>query len=92
MDLQGLPRSEYIAHLCGGANCFSELPVRGTLPDIGQQNLNAAETWCTHRGLTVQQRHTGGVSFRHVSFDVSNGALYVRQGSDPDTEVSRFNP
>ena len=77
---------EYSAFICGGADCLSDMAGKmgNQQFDIGQRNIEAAEAWCQRLGLGVLQRHVGGATYRHVAFDVSNGQLSVRSGTQAE--------
>jgi chemotaxis protein CheD len=81
--------SEFSAHICGGANCFSEIAERSAQPfDIGRRNIQTAETWVAEHRLGLLQKQVGGEMYRHVAFDNSTGLLTVRQGTQAEAQMS----
>lgn len=79
---------QFVAHVCGGANCLSGIPLsRGTPMDIGRANIAAAEAWCAEHQLVVQQRFVAGDVYRHVAFDNATGVLSVREGRSDEYQI-----
>jgi chemotaxis protein CheD len=80
--------SEFSAHICGGANCFSEISDRSAQPfDIGRRNIETAEAWVGQHRLGLMQKQVGGTAYRHVAFDNSTGLLTVRQGTQAEAQM-----
>ncbi len=81
--------SEFSAHICGGANCFSDVAERTSQPfDIGRRNIAAAEAWVNQNRLGLLQKQVGGEMYRHVAFDNATGFLSVRQGTQAEAQQS----
>jgi chemotaxis protein CheD len=81
--------SEFSVHICGGANCFSDIAERSAQPfDIGRRNIEAAEAWVAENRLGLLQKQVGGEMYRHVSFDNTTGLLSVRQGTQAEAQQS----
>jgi chemotaxis receptor (MCP) glutamine deamidase CheD len=55
----------------------------GSKPDIGRLNIEAARALARQRGLAVAAEDVGGTRHRRLSFDVSDGRVWVWHGGEP---------
>lgn len=77
--------TEYTVHVFGGARCFSQgQQAHYCSPEIGEENIAAAERWCNHHGLVIRHREVGGDVYRRLSFDIASGKIDVRSGACND--------
>ena len=68
----GCPWDEVEASLAGGAG--------GGSSQIGQSNIDWAQTWAAQRGLNFVQQDVGGRVVRRLTFNLGDGSLTVAHG------------
>jgi chemotaxis protein CheD len=78
----GVPPAECEAKIVGGGDMFRFHPQdpSGT---IGRRNGEAARRMLAAHGIAVQREHLFGEGHRQVVFDLTDGAVYVRQVPRP---------
>lgn len=83
----GATAVEYQAKLFGGASMFELGPGGGS---VAARNIEAAEKLVQRHGLTVVARSLGGTRYRQLVFNLADGDVWVRQGSDRDQACSNL--
>ncbi len=73
----GARRSRLVVKLAGGANVLSAPGLNGTL-NIGQRNVQTAESILRRAGLHIRASATGGQIGRTVKLHVHDGQVTVR--------------
>ncbi|OQY47606.1 MAG: hypothetical protein B6242_04630 [Anaerolineaceae bacterium 4572_78] len=77
MQKVGGKQIRYKAYLCGGAQMLS-IPNSTDAFNIGQRNIEAAETMLKKMSIVIQARDTGGKAGRTVKLYVGSGQVTVR--------------
>lgn len=75
----GTALSDYEAGLFGGANMFAS-NAKVTL-DVGAQNALLARHLLQHYGIVPRHTELLGTEHRHISLNLSNGAIVMRTGA-----------
>lgn len=73
----GANKNRLIVYLCGGAQMLTAPGFKNSL-NIGQRNVETAETILKTSGFKIQARSTGGNSGRTVRMQVSTGEISVK--------------
>jgi chemotaxis protein CheD len=75
---QGVAPTDCEAKIFGGGDMFpaQRKPANQT---VGQRNGEAARSLLAERGIAVRREHLFGDGHRQVIFEVSSGAVWVRQ-------------
>lgn len=72
---QSIPR-EYQVKIFGGGNMFPSLS-KPQEKNIGQRNMDVGEKLLSEGGFQVHSSHAGGIGYRRIVFDISNGDVSV---------------
>jgi len=74
---QGARRSRMAAYLCGGAQVLDAPGFENTL-NIGERNVQAAETGLKAARISIKARATGGSIGRTIKLYISDGRVTLR--------------
>jgi len=69
------PVNEYEICIFGGSNMYSS----ATSPSIGENNVAFAQNWLTRHKLTCKKSDVLGNICRTISFDLSNGKIFLQR-------------
>ena len=75
--MSGSQLSSLTARIYGGGKVVGHLASAGSM-DIGERNIELAESLCRENGLRIIERHVGGTSGRKIFFNVDDGSLQVK--------------
>jgi chemotaxis protein CheD len=74
----GAPYEEYQVKLFGGGSMFPEAD-KGSMVQLGIQNVQAARRLAKHYGFTCVAEHLGDVGHLNVIFEVWSGEVWVKR-------------
>ena len=79
---RGMARREFQAKIFGGGDMF---PGHACAPTyrIGQENGEHARAQLAQAGIPIVAEHMYGIGHRQLLFDVSSGAVWLRQIPPP---------
>lgn len=72
--VMGIPNSEIIVKVVGGAHVLSSLSV-----DVGAKNLEKVHEELKDLNLSISSEDIGGTAGRMISFNTENGEVIIRQ-------------
>jgi len=86
LESKGALRRRLSASLCGGAQMLKLGTLKGAL-NIGERNVQSAESALQKVGIRIQSRDVGGNSGRTVFFRIADGNIrmrsYGKNGNSP---------
>ena len=80
----GANRRRLIAQLCGGARALFTPDLKQNALNIGQRNVQAAESALRAEGLGILAQDTGGDIGRTVKFYIDNGLVIIQNSQKRD--------
>ncbi|GAB4445812.1 MAG: chemotaxis protein CheD [Anaerolineae bacterium] len=83
----GGSKSRVIVYLCGGAQMLAAPGFKNSL-NIGERNVDTAESILRASGFRIQARSTGGNSGRTVRMQVATGELTVKTLGEGEKTLS----
>jgi|UniRef100_I5ARU4 chemotaxis protein CheD len=77
LEMLGFSKSRAIVKIAGGAKMFN-YSESGSLPKIGDRNVESVKKTLAREGLHIAAEDVGGTTARTMMLDVSNGSVRIR--------------
>lgn len=86
MEKKGCSRSRLVAKVFGGAHMFSFIVSDGAL-NVGQKNIEMAETVLNEMKIKIAAQETGGTFGRTIELNLDDGKVLIKTVSWGEKEV-----
>lgn len=77
---KGLSRKDFEVKLFGGGNMFEATHFRPNLLNVSNNNVEQGRILLEKHGFKIKTEDVGGVRYRKIFFDLSNGDVWVKYG------------
>lgn len=81
IDRKRLKRQDFEIKLFGGANMFEATHSLPNLLNVSNNNVEHGRRLLEEEGFVIKVEDVGGVRYRKIFFDLSNGDVWVKYGT-----------
>ncbi len=86
LEIRGCPRTRLMAKVFGGAHMFSFIVSEGSL-NVGQKNVEMAESILNEMKIKIAAQETGGTFGRTIELNLDNGKVLIKTVAWGEKEV-----